>query len=250
MNTRQTNKLASYIATQAVLESYPEIATLPGLSVKVAEFSARVAELHTLGQTQGQEIAGKMARRDELLGQMVATALDIGGVVLAVANEQKHTELAAEVRLMRSDFLRVRRTRRPWLARRVLDAARTVLPRLEAYGVTAAMVDQLEAQIEAALQALHEPRSTVADKQAATRRIPVLIAEIDQLLDETIDRLMAPTRATHRAIFDAYDVARRVVDRRGPRRRRKEGEGGEETPPSAAPEVDAVPSTAATDRAA
>ena len=250
MNTRQSNKLASFIATKAVLEAHPEIAAMPGLPAKVAEFSAKVAELNRLGETQEQGIDGKMARRDQILDEMVGMAQRVAGVVLTVANEQKLTEIAAAVRLAPGDFGRVRRSRRPWLGRQVLQAARAVQPQLETYGVTAATVDALEAQIEAALGALAEPRTTIADKRSATRRIPLLIDEIDQLLDESLDRLLLPTQATHRAFYEAYAVAREVVDRRGPRRRKKEGEGGEETPPSPAPAADAGPSTAAADKAA
>jgi len=239
MNTRQNNKLASYIATQAVLEAHPELTAMPGLPAKVAEFSARVAELNRLGQTQEQGIGGKMARRDQILEKMAGMALRIAGVVLTLANEQKLTEIAAAVRLAPGDFGRVRRSRRPWLARQVLEAARVMQPQLEVYGVTAGMVDALEAQIEAALSALAEPRTTIADKRSATRRIPLLMGEIDQLLGEGLDRLLLPTQVTHRAFYEAYVVTREVVDRRGPRRRRKEGEGGEATTPVAASSADA-----------
>jgi len=250
MNTRQSNKLASYIATQAVLEANPEIAAMPGLPAKVAEFSAKVAELNRLGETQEQGIDGKMARRDQILEAMAGEALRVAGVVLTVANEQKLTEIAAAVRLSPADFGRVRQTRRTWLARQVLQAARSIEPQLQAYGVTAETVNAFEARIETAMQALHEPRSTIADKRSATRRIPLLIDEIDQLLGEGLDRLLLPTQLTHRAFYEAYAVAREVVDRRGPRRRRKEGEGGEDTPRSAAPAVATPPSTAAAEKAA
>lgn len=230
MNTRQNNKLASFIATQAVLEAHPEIATMPGLPGKVAEFSAKVAELNRLGETQEQGIDGKMARRDQILEQMAALTLRVAGVVLTVANEQKRTEIAAAVRLAPGDFGRLRRTRRPWLARQVLQAARTIQSQLEVYGVTAEVVDSLETRIEAALSALAEPRTTIADKRSATRRIPVVIGEIDLLLEETLDGLLLPTQITHPAFYEAYRVTRQVLDLRGPRRRKKEN-GVEDTPP-------------------
>ena len=250
MNTRQNNRLASYIAVQAVLEAHPEITAMPGLPAKVAEFSAKVAELYRLGETQEQQIEGKMARREQVLQEMAAMALRVAGVVLTVANEQKLTEIAAAVRLAPGDFGRVRRTRRPWLARQVLQAARAVQAQLEAYGVTAETVDTLEARIEAALTALAEPRTTLADKQSATRRIPVLIDEIDKLLDETLDRLLLPMQVTHGDFYEAYRVARIIHDRRGPRRQKKE-DGVEDTPtPTVAAGEDPSTNTAENPRAA
>jgi hypothetical protein len=194
----------------------------------VTTLSAKVAELHRLGEMQTQSLAGKLARRDELLDDMVRTTLEIAGVVLTVASEQKLTAIAPDVRLFPGDFARLRKEKRPWLARRVLEAARTVMPQLAPYGVTEETLAAFEAKIEATLEGLHQPRSTSAEKQSATRLLPALFAEVDTLLADSIDRLVLPLLNSSPRFFEAYKVARTIVDRRGSRR----GETETSAPPA------------------
>lgn len=218
MNTKQNNKLASYLATEAALAAIPEVDRVPGLSAELEVFRTKMGEMQNLLQTQQEAVAGKRARRDELLAEMAEAAVDVATLVAAYADKQKLTELAHLVRVGPGDFTRTRQAARPVLARSVLDAAHAVLPALASYGVTAQMVENLQARISAALEGLHQPRSGFVERKTATERLAALFDEIDALLKAQIDRLVYPIRKTHPDAYASYRSAREIIDRsaRGP----------------------------------
>src|SRR5690349_5483209 len=136
MNMRQQNKLVSYHATLAALEAIPEVDSIPGLAGELETFRTKMGEIMGLAQLQREAVAGKRARRDQLLVEMAETAEEVAVLVAAYADKQNLPELAPLVRVRAGDFERARMVARPVLARTVLDTAQTVLPELGPYGVT------------------------------------------------------------------------------------------------------------------
>lgn len=213
MNARQNNKLVSYLATQAALEAIPEIDRIPGLPAELAIFQTKMREMLDLAQTQKEVVAGKRARRDELLEAMAETAVDVATSVAAYADKHRLTELAPRVRVTAADFARMRKAARPVLARTILDAAHAVLPELGSYGVTAEMLERLQARIAAALDGLHQPRTSIVERKTATGRMLQLVDEIDELLRSQIDRLVYAIRKAHPQAYASYRSARAIIDR-------------------------------------
>jgi hypothetical protein len=146
---------------------------------------------------------------------MISHTLDLAGIVLAVANEQQLTELAHEVNISRATFGRIRRSHRPWVAERVVEAARSAMSQLGTYGVTEETLTDLEARIDAANTGLKQPRATITARKAAGAQLAALFAEVDALLGGQIDRLVFPLRESNREFYVAYRSARSVVDRPG-----------------------------------
>jgi len=213
MNMRQNNKLVSYHATLAALEAIPEVDSIPGLSGELDVFRTKMGEVLRLAQTQEEAVAGKRARRDQLLDEMAEAAVEIATVVAAYADKHRLTELAPRVRVRPGDFARARTVSRPVLARTVLDAAREVLPDLGPYGVTAERLDELERRIAAAVDGIHQPRTGMVERKAATARLLALLDEIDELLGSQVDRLLYAVRRKHPQAYAGYRAARAIVDR-------------------------------------
>ncbi len=67
MNTKQSNKMASYGAVEALLRATPEIADVAGLPDKLAVLSAKVGEINSLAKTQTQPLRAGMTERDLVL---------------------------------------------------------------------------------------------------------------------------------------------------------------------------------------
>jgi hypothetical protein len=244
MNTKQSNKLASYGAVEALLQATPEIANVTGLPGKLAVLSAKVGEIHSLAKTQTQPYRASMTERDLVLDEMADQAIEIAGLITTLARDTRAPQLADAVEVGRSSFRRARRGHRQWFAQRVLDTALTVLPQLAAYGVTAETLDAFRARIDAANAGLSTARIVAVDKVAATRRLVDLFKEVDELMDDQIDRMVFRLRKDRPTFNARYAEARAIMDRRGPRR----APAGDPIPPeSVAAEV---PSTATDQRAA
>lgn len=215
MNARQTHRLNAYRATAAVVQAAVESQGVVALEPRLTLLAAKIGEINTLGHTQTEPTEGQTDQSESLLAAMVDAAVDVATILALLAEDQRLLELAATVNLSARDFHHARKFHRPILARRILDAAEAHVSQLLPYGVTAATLAQLQAQIEAAGAGLHQPRTTLTAKRAATLRMAVLFTETDALLNQQIDRLMFPLRRTHPELYAHYRAARQVQrDRR------------------------------------
>lgn len=227
MNKTQSNKLASYLAAEAVLKANPEIASVSGLPAKVAMLSEKIAEINALAGTQTQPIEASTARRDQIFEAMAEMTLEIAGAVANVARDHAMHDLLQVVRVGRTAFRHLRRSHRIWIAQRVHDAALSVLDRLGVYGVTAESLASFLARITAAAEGVHMPRTTVVAKKAATEHLVSLFQATDALLRDEIDRLVIRLRKVQPEFYAGYRSARRIVDVRG----RRAGNGETTIPP-------------------
>lgn len=240
MNKKQSNKLATYLAVQAVFAANADVAGLPGFPGKLEELGAKVGEIEDLAKSQAQPTQGQTAQREDLFEAMIETTLDVAGVVLAVANRQSLPVLARAVSISRTVFERSRRPHCVWLAERVLEAAQSVASQLVNYGVTETVLQRLQDRIQAAREAVTQPRATIAAKRAASVALGHAYRQADALLRGQIDPLVYALRTSHREFYAAYRSARRVVDVRGTRRREASDDPAHSAP-VAAPEAPITP---------
>jgi hypothetical protein len=222
MNKRQKSKLASFIAVEAVLQADPEIASVPGLPERLAVLSAKVGEISSLAIRQTQPTEAGTLSRDQRLSSMVEMALSIAGIIRTMARAQNLQDLGRTVKVAAGAFRRFNPFDRVWLAQRIHDAGQSVVSPLSAYGVTVEVLATLQARIDAAREALEQPRVSVVARRVATERIEVLVREGASLLQEEIDRLVFPLRDSRPEFYARYRAARSVVDLPGNREKDEE----------------------------
>jgi hypothetical protein len=219
MNAKQTNRLASYTATEALLKANPDIANVPELPGKVAAFSEKIAEINRLAKTQTQPVQARTTERDQMLEEMTDATLELAGYVRSAARTLKRPQLAQSVQVGAASFRRARRSHRMWFAQRVHDAAAGVLENLAPFGVTAEKLAAFQARIQVAGARVNMPRETVAEKRGATEQLQRPFADLDAFVRDELDPLVFPMRKTDPEWFSTYRAALAIVDRRGPRRR-------------------------------
>lgn len=217
MKTEQKNKLVAYIAAEAVLRANASVANVPGLPVKLAAFSNRIAEIHELALIQGQPLTVSRAKREALFASMNQLAMKVAAAVMNVARDRKSEELAAAVQFKRSTLRYARPPERLWLARRVLTAAQSVAEGLATYGVTPETLAEFQARIDAASDGVHMARTTVTARRAATERLRVMLRETDAMLREELDPLVEQLAEQQPQFHADYRAAREVVDVPGSR---------------------------------
>ena len=238
MDASKSNKLAMYRAVIALLEtSAALLAGITKLPAKLAAFKALVAGITKLAATQAQPTVGAVGTRDEQLALLADEALAIAGGVQSYADENKLHELAAKVRLTPTHFRSGRKEDRVRLAQQVHDATSSVVTELGDYGVTDRKLANLQALITLTLEALSRPRSTAAEKKAATARLPAAFKEADALLENQIDPLLRPLERAQPEFYARYKAARIIIDRRGGH------DNGDSTPPIPTPAASTPPAS-------
>lgn len=222
MNKRQMKKLASIDSSLELLKSSPVTGEVPGLAAEIAFVTTKRNELDAGALTQAQRTEGHTAQRDVTLGELRETTLDIANALARYAHAQGRDDLLADVQTRPSEFDRAWLAHRPLIAERVHAAGVTVVADAAVHGVTADMLAEFKATIVAAKKALAQPRTTLAQRKAATRQVNVIFGEIDERFEAQIDRLLFRLRKTEPEFYAAYLATRRIG--RTPGRRTSEPE--------------------------
>ena len=213
MTTDQSNRLAMFEATRAVLANATETSAIPAFTARFATFTAKLHQIAALEAQQADPLRSQIAIREEALASMVSTTLALAGATLSYADAQGLESLAVKVRFAPIDFDRARLAQKPVLAQHILDAVKTVLPQMGDHGITAAMVDGAQALIEAAATHVVTSRTTVAAKRAATERLSAVFREVSSVLDNQLDPLIAPLAETQPEFHARYRAVREIVSR-------------------------------------
>ena len=217
MNTKQMNKLAMFDAVHAFLARTAPSTPVAGLSQKVTLLGNKLDELAALAQVQAQRLKVSVYERDEALNTMTEWALNLGGIALCHADEHKLGSLAINVRVRPSTFLNIRKTRCVQIAQQLHAAIFPIVAELAAYGVTPGKLEEFQAAIDRADQAVSGPRNTIGAMKAATAQLHKTVGEIGALLGNQIDGLVFTVRHTDPAFYDQYKALRSIVDRPGSR---------------------------------
>jgi hypothetical protein len=235
--------MAMYGSVEELLKATSETSGIAGLPAKLTVLTTKLAELQTLAGIQTQPITGETTARDDVLESLIATTLQLAGIVGAYAHDQKLSDLAALVDVQRSDFDAARTGQRALLAQRVHDAAAGVVTPLANPAVTAETLAAFQTQIDATRLKIKQPRMTIIAKRGATSELAGMFRDIDALLNEQIDRLVLPLRQTNPGFDARYDAARTIVN--VPGSRNAQGPTPSATNATTAPAVTAPAATAA-----
>ncbi len=217
MNAKQSNKLASLNEVREFLNTNTATADLAALAPRVAQLNTYIIRINELAAIQDLPLAGPLDARDQAQEAAIKLTLSIAGPVRCYAEANERPELVALVDLSRADFIAIRKSERMRLAKRLLDAATPLAAQLAPFGVSAALLDELRNKINEGNSAALVPRTTNADKKAATVEMADTFSAIEHLLESEIDPLLTVLQATHPLAYTRYRIAREVIDRPGSR---------------------------------
>lgn len=196
----------------------------PALAGKQAALVSRVANLETQLAIQGQPLDGELEAREGALDAARESAVIAAGAVLSYARTNELPALAAQVRRVRTEMRELRCGERMRIAQRVHDVAAPLVTQLADYGFTAAMLEELQANIDGATEAVNTPVSTRAAKKVSTRDLARGFRAVEQVLAE-IDPMLLRLGKIDPTSHGLYLAARAVVRRSGTRASTSETQG-------------------------
>jgi hypothetical protein len=218
MNADQLRRFGIYRTLANVLARAPQPGAPVTLPAASATLQTIIERIDLLAQQQAQRTEGDTALRDGAFAAMAETTFDVTGLASAFAHAHRLTELFHNLNITPRAFNRTRLMLRPNSAQHLHDVVHAEMPRLAACGITAEVLADWQAKIDAATTLLMQPLAVAQAKRSATAQLAKEFREADALLTHQIDRLVSPLRKTHPEFYAEYDAARRA-NRRSHRRR-------------------------------
>lgn len=223
MNNDQINKTNSYQATNLVLTApanQPIWSVLPAFVRGQASLAGSINILAALAESQGTALTGITLDKDRLQASVINRTIIVAGAAGVYAFETQNETLAAKFDVTASGLQNTRDSLLDDTAQGVYDAAAPLVTanaaKLAEYGLTPAMLADLQSAITAYSATVGTPRAAVASRSAVTTAIEDEIKRADANLSNILDRLVPQFAADHKAFVDAYHAARKIIDLNAP----------------------------------
>jgi hypothetical protein len=152
-------------------------------------------------------IDAKLAARDTAVEQ----TLKIAGVLCAYGHRHAHHDLEVETDLSRSGLVQGRPVDIMARMNNIADLAQKHVGQVPNHDLKTEQVQALRTAAGNYAKAAAQPRVRRSEASSATKAIESLVAEVADLYERQIDKLMESYRTSHPDFYNAYQAARIVV---------------------------------------
>lgn len=213
MNANQEAKLNMYRTTADYCTANNTI-----ISANVAfvaafnEFKTKTSSIMTTMQQESVNITGITQNKNKWKLTLCQTAADIAGVIYAYAVTTANDPLKQKVNYTYSDLIRTREESLTARCQTIHDAAVENDSALLNYGVTTAMITDLEAAITNFSAQTPKPRVAINERKTLRTNLVALFKETDTILQDRMDKIVVTFKAAHPDFVKTYESARKIVD--------------------------------------
>lgn len=213
MKTSMENKLSMYEAVIEVLDMYSaEVATVPALVVAKSDVVNLTVAIRAANLIQQKTTVGKTTDKGERKLELADTAHWIAGAVQAYASVIGNNDLYMLVNFSRTRLRKADDEEIQQLCQLIHDEANGVMAALGDYGVAATDLAALQLLIDGWNSSSQAPRVAISERVAATRSLPDLFSDADDVVKKRMDKLMEQFRLPNRIFYDTYKAARKIVN--------------------------------------
>jgi len=217
MTTNQKNYLDMFVAVKETYEQHKTIFdAMPARLQAFTNFLAKVAAIQSAGSAQTSNTTGitqdKEVLRVNLCNLSYTNMQVIKSYAIASGNNTLKTEMDYEL----SDLLNTTDETIAGFCQLRLDKANTLLVPLADYDITAATITTWQDAIDDYNEASGNPRNASNNQSTITDSIKVLIKETNDMLNNQIDALVQPLKATQNAVYVQYFKSRKIINRGNP----------------------------------
>ena len=212
MNINQEDKFSMYYVVKNTCEKYQ--ATWTTNAVFAATYNLWVAKIPLIEQNrdaQTLETTGittdKMAKRTA----MTDKTLFMINRLQSYANVVVNPELLESIKYSASDLKKARDTDVIGICNTVLAKANANATAIATYGVTAAMITELQAAITAYSATLAKPKAAKSQTKTATENLTKLFKEADELLTKRLDLDIELFKTSKPDFYSQYKTARIII---------------------------------------
>lgn len=201
-----------YYVVKGVCEKYQP--TWVTNAVFAASYNVWVAKLPLIEQNRdAQTLATTGVTTDKTNKRNVMTekTLFMANRLQSYANVTANVELLESVQYTASDMKKARDTDVVGICDTILAKANANAAAIVTYGVTAAMITDLQTSITAYSATLAKPKAAISQTKTATENLAKLFKEADDLLTKRLDLDIEIFKASKPDLYSQYKTARVIV---------------------------------------
>lgn len=187
------------------------VAVLLAFKAGAAKLADHVKDIKAAAKIQAAQSTGA-GNKKQAKNDLAKITLTVADAVSAYATEIGNVDLKSDVSYSLSELKDMRDEDLPTVAAVVKEKAEDVLANLSGYGITAATITSLGDAISNFAGKNTDPGAIKAQKKVATQNIKQYIKDADQVLEETMDKLVGQLAATDAEFVKQYHELRKIVD--------------------------------------
>ena len=212
MTTIQEDKLSMYYVVKNTCEKYQT--TWTANAVFVATYNLWAAKIPLIEQNRDAQLletTGITTDKTTKRNSMTDKALFMINRMQSYANVVTNPELLENIKYSASDLKKKRDSDVIGICNIVTAKANANVTALATYGVTAAMITELQAAITAYMAVLAKPKVAKSQTKTATENLAKLFKEADDILNQRLDLDIELFKATKPEFYSQYKTARMIV---------------------------------------
>jgi len=211
-----TKKQGSYLSSAknvfSVLTANAAIYAVISVLVALRDrIQGKLDLIETITQEQERTAKGISVDKSRIRDLLTSSLLTVCGQVRSWASETKRGEIEAQMPANRTAWSRVPQIKVAERASAVLEIARKYKDDLIGYGMTDALLQQLESQIAAYKAIVLAPRNAITRRKTLTSLLDQELAGLKEVLDDVLDPLMNQFEDSAPKFFQDYRNARLLV---------------------------------------
>ena len=212
MNINQEDKFSMYYVVKNTCEKYQTTWTTN--AVFAATYNLWVAKIPLIEQNrdaQTLETTGITTDKTAKRNSMTEKTLFMINRLQSYANVVNNPELLESIKYTASDLKKSRDTDVIGICNTVLAKANANAAAIATYGVTAAMITELQAAITAYSATLAKPKAAKSQTKTATENLTKLFKEADELLVKRLDLDIELFKTSKPEFYSQYKTARIII---------------------------------------
>ncbi len=186
------------------------IDAIPKLMGYVAAFKVRVLKADGYKDVQVRDISGHAEQKKNSKEESVSGALVISGFIYALAYDENDLVLQHEMDVVKTTFEKKGETSLS-LLKNILTTATTRELELADYGMTAPMLAEYAANVNAFDLEINLPKSAIDHRHFETEELAKELNAADAIIANNIERLMRHFKKTNPEFFSEFSSANKDV---------------------------------------
>jgi hypothetical protein len=188
------------------------IAAIPAFVAAFNEFKSKIVAISETEQLKVVVIKGIATDKSTAKQALAETALDIANAVYAFAATNSNETLKQEMKFTLSKLAKTRDEEHVPQTQNIHDRGSELINDLKDYGITTAILTELQTAISNYSAVTPKPRTAVSNRKTITANLSRLFKEADAILHDKMDKLIGIFKKNNPDFAATYEATRIIID--------------------------------------